>query len=591
MLILSRSYLVLITILLLCPHCVIADDSLSTRRQTCKALIAEQWEYLMRLLPTYASTLGDKRYNDRLEDVSPASFSRRFATSRRFLARFQAIDTTGFPEQEQLNHRLMVRSLQEELEGEKFKAWEMPIDQQNGFHLGLAQLPSSLPFQTPKDYRDYIVRLHKLPRLFDQYIALMRQGERDGLMPPKMILEKVSTQVDDMAKTAEADSPFAIPLQKFPTSISKADQEIIRKELLVAIRDNVLPAYRKLGDFLRNDYVPKGRKEVGLWALPNGAAYYAYCVKQFTTTDITPAELHQLGLQQVAEYEAEELALAARLGFRDLKSLRAAAINDPQRHPHSGDELLNLYRKYTDQMYARLPELFMRLPKARMEVVPVEAFRAKEASAAEYELGSPDGSRPGRAWINTFDWQQRLTADIECTAYHEGVPGHHLQLTIAQELTDLPKFRRYAFNSAFEEGWALYAERLGKEVGFYQTPDSEFGRLESELLRAVRLVVDTGLHAKRWSRQQVVDYFHEHTGIPEVDVQSETDRYIVWPGQALAYKTGQLTILRLREKAKRILGKRFDLRQFHDEILGAGSLPLNVLEERINTWISKYDKL
>jgi len=584
---LTRINLILIPLFLVCLRLAAAqaeEPSLAARRQALKALINEHWEYTMRTAPEYASMLGDKRYNDQLSDVSAGAVRRDQDATRRFLARFRAIDTAGFPEQEQLNRRLMVRQLELSIAGVPFKDWEMPIDQMNGFHLGAAQWPTFLPFQTVNDYRDYIVRLHKLPRYFDQEIALTKQGERDGLMPPKFLLEKVPAQIDAILAATGADSPFAAPLKKFPAAIGAVDQEAIRKETLAAIQNSVVPAYRRLREFVRDEYAPKGRAEPGVWALPDGAARYAYDLRTFTTTNLTPEALHQLGLQQVAEYEAEEMALATRLGFQDLSSLRAAVKADPKRHAQSGEEILALYRKYIDQMYLKLPELFTRLPKARMEVVPVEAFRAKEAAPAAYTAGAPDGSRPGRVEVNTYDWQERLTTDFESTAYHEGVPGHHLQITIAQELTDLPMFRREAFYSAYQEGWALYAERLGKDIGFYQDPYSNYGRIENELWRAVRLVVDTGLHAKRWSRQQVVDYFHAHTGVAEVDVQSETDRYIVLPGQALAYKAGQLTILRLRERAKAALGDRFDLRRFHDEVLGAGALPLDVLEERIDAW-------
>jgi uncharacterized protein (DUF885 family) len=332
--------------------------------------------------------------------------------------------------------------------------------------------------------------------------------------------------------------------------------------------------------------VPKGRTEVGLWSLPDGEARYAFRVKNSTTTDMTPEQIHQIGLREVARIEGEMLQVAKKLGYSDLKSLNAAIEKNPDLHAHSKQQILDLYKQHIDAMYTKLPQLFGRLPKAKVEVLPTEAFREKEASSAEYNQGTPDGSRPGRVQVNTSDPEKRKIINIESTAYHEGVPGHHMQITIAQELPTLPPFRQQGAYTAFDEGWALYAERLGKEVGFYQDTYSDYGRLQDEMLRAIRLVVDTGLHYKRWSRDQVVQFFHDHSAIDEVEVQSETDRYIVWPGQALAYKVGQMKILELRERAHKALGDRFDIRAFHDEVLGAGALPMDVLEKRIDAWIA-----
>jgi Uncharacterized protein conserved in bacteria len=338
---------------------------------------------------------------------------------------------------------------------------------------------------------------------------------------------------------------------------------------------------------VRDDYAPRGRTEAGIWALPDGVARYANRVKRSTTTNLTPEEIHQIGLREVARIEGEMLAIAQKQGYSDLKSFRAAIENNPDLKPKSADDLLNLYRHYIDQMWVRLPELFGRLPKAKLVVEPTEEFRQATAAAAEYNQGTPDGSRPGKVQVNTGDFAKRKTITAESTSYHEGVPGHHMQIAIAQELTGIPPFRQQGGNTAFVEGWALYSERLGKEIGFYQDPYSDYGRLEDEMLRAIRLVVDTGLHDKKWSREQVVQFFHDHSAADEVDLQAETDRYIVWPGQALGYKIGQLKILELRERAKKELGDRFDIRAFHDQVLGGGSLPMNVLEERIDDWIDR----
>ncbi len=563
-----------------------SPDSLQARRKALNDLLDEQWDYTMRNAPEYASILGDKRFNDQISDLSFETIKRQQADARKFLARFQAIDTTGFPEQEALNKRLMVRNLQDGIDGERFKDYEMPVNQMSGIHIDTPQMAVLLQFQTAKDYRDYISRLHKWPTAFDQTIELMRAGIRDGIMPPKFLLEKVADQADRVVSTPIADSPYTGPLKNMPASISPEDQAAIRKELTAAVETDIVPAYKKFRDFVRDEYAPKGRTEFGVWSLPDGPARYTFYVKESTTTSMTPEEIHKIGLQQVEEIETAEKAIATKLGFADLKTFRESINTNPKLHVHSEEEILDLYRKYIDQMYGKLPTLFTHLPKARVTVAAIEAYRAKESST-QYQQGTPDGSRPGRVEVNTYAWEKQTTPGMESTAYHEGVPGHHLQISIAQELTDLPQFRRQGGYNAFVEGWALYTERLGKDIGFYQDPYSDYGRLEDEMLRAIRLVVDTGLHYYKWPRQQVVDYFHAHSNIPESLVQSETDRYISWPSQALGYKVGQLTILRLREKAKTELGDKFDIRLFHDEVIGAGALPLDVLSERIDGFIAQ----
>ena len=563
------------------------SSDLQARRDALNKLLAEQWEYTLSHSPEFASILGDKRWNDQISDNSQAAIDADLVKSREFLGRFQAIDTTGFPEQERLNQELMVRDLKEGIEGSKFQRWLMPVNQISGIHLEAPQFPALLTFTTVKDYDDLITRYKKLPVAFDQTMDHMRAGMAAGLMPPKFLLEKVVVQSEGIASTPPEKSPFAAPLAKFPDNIPEAERTRIREAMLAAIRDSILPAYVKFTRFVKEEYAPKGRAEPGMWSLPDGAARYAYQVKGSTTTDLTPEEIHQLGLKEVARIEGEMMKVARKLGYGDLKSLNAAIEKNPKLHAQSRQQILDLYTKYIDQMYAKLPQLFGRLPKAKVVVVPTEDFREKEASGAEYQTGAPDGSRPGRVQVNTGDPTSRKTITMESTAYHEGVPGHHMQLSIAQELPTLPPFRQQGGYTAFVEGWALYSERLGKEVGFYQDPYNDYGHLQDEMLRAIRLVVDTGFHYKHWSRDQVVRFFHDHSGIDEVDVQSETDRYIVWPGQALAYKIGQLKILELREKAKKELGPKFDIRQFHDQVLGAGALPLDVLQEQIDHWIAE----
>ena len=560
--------------------------TLEARRKALNDLLAEQWEYRLRISPLYASFLGDKRWNAELDDFSQAAIDKDLQESQKFVARFEVVDTTGFPKQEALNKRLIVRDLKAQLESARFKPWEMPVDQQNGLQVFLPQLVLVLSFQDVKDYQDYISRLRLMPRLLDQTVIQMKKGMADKLMPPRFIIDKVGEQADGIAKQKPGESPFAQPFKTFPKSIPEAEQTRLREQGIAAIRDGVLPAYARFAEFVRKDYALHGRTEPGVWSLPDGDAYYAYLVKESTTTDLTPDQIHQLGLAQVKEIEARMKGVAAQLGYKDLKSFNAAVTADPKLHAHSRQQLLDLYTKYIDQMYPKLPQLFGRMPKAKVEVMQVEEFREKDASAASYVQGTADGSRPGHVMVNTGDFAKRSLLDIETTAYHEGVPGHHMQIALGQEMPELPPFRQNEYFTAFTEGWALYSERLGKEEGFFQDPYSYYGHLQDDMLRAIRLVVDTGLHSKHWSRQQVVDFFHDHSTEDEVNVQSETDRYIAWPAQALGYKIGQLQILELRQYAKDQLGDKFDIRGFHDEVLDGGALPMNVLKERIHDWVA-----
>jgi uncharacterized protein (DUF885 family) len=560
---------------------------LEARRAALTALLAEHWEATLRNQPELASILGDRRYNDQWSDLSLAAIAKRLADGKAFLARFEAIDTTGFPEQEVLNQQLMLRNLRQEQDEARFEDWLMPVNQFGGVHILLPGLVPMLPFATVKDYEDYLARLTKIPTVFEQTTELMRQGMAKQLMPPRILLEECVTQSAALAGGRAEDSPFLAPLKQFPAAISKPEQARLRTAILAAVRTQVMPSYVQFTGFLKDSYLPKGRAEPGLWSLPDGEARYSARVKDATTTNLSPLEIHETGLREVARIEQEQAAIGARLGFPTLDAFRQHIRGNRKLYAKSSAEILTRYRRTTAQMYEKLPTLFGRLPKQRMEVQEVQAFRAKQAAGAEYNQGAQDGSRPGVVRVNTYQPTKRQWIDMESTSYHEGVPGHHMQVAIQQELAELPPFRQQTSYVAFAEGWALYAERLGKEVGFYQDPYSDYGRLQDEMLRAIRLVVDTGFHAKRWPRQQVVQFFHDHSTIDENSVQAETNRYIAIPGQALGYKIGQLTILRLRERAQQELGAAFDVRAFHDEVLGAGALPLEILEQRIAAWIQR----
>jgi uncharacterized protein (DUF885 family) len=563
------------------------DVPLKDRLKTLNTVFTDYWEDKLKHEPDFASTIGDTRYNDQLPDYSVQAYNDTLARERAFLNRLAEVDTTGMSDQEQLSKEVLVRQLIEDQEEARFKPWELPVNQFTGLQVDFPQLVPQLTFNTAKDYDDYISRLKKVPLAFQQITDNMSIGMDDHREPPAFLMEKVLEEVNNIVNQKPQDGAFAQPVQKFPAAISATQQAHIKEELLAVITGQVIPAYVRFGKFLKSQYIPNGRNDPGLWSLADGDAYYRFLVKQSTTTGLTPAQIHQIGLDQVKDDEERLLAIAKKLGFADVKALRTAAAHNPKLFPTSKDQLLDAYRGYLDQMRPKLPQLFGRLPKAPLVVAPVPAYIEKDQSAAYYYPGAADGSRPGTVYINTYKFETRSLDDVESRAYHEGLPGHHLQISIAQELTNIPQFRKYSEYTAYSEGWGLYAERLGKDVGFYQDPYSDYGRLEGDIWRAVRLVVDTGVHSQHWTRQQMVDYFHEHSGVGETDVQAEVDRYIAWPAQALGYKVGQLRLLALRAKAQQALGDRFDLRAFHDQLLDSGALPLDLLEQRIDSWIAQ----
>ena len=559
-------------------------------KQQLSALFDEQWQYEMRVNPEWATALGDNRYNDRLSDHSPEFFKADLEQIRKFLSRFEAINPSGLSQQDQLSRELMIRELREQIEDAQFKPWEMAVNQRDGPQVDLPDLITITPFNNTQDYENYLSRLRQISRAFDQVTANLRQGMRDGLMPPRYLLEKVAPEAEDVAGRAGEDSPFFKPLKEFPSAVPTVDQKRLRDAALAVISDQIIPAYNRFATFVRDEYAPHGRTEPGVWALPDGNARYRYAIRQMTTTELSADEIHEIGLMELHQTEAEMLELAHKFGFNDLASFNQHIKDDRKLYGTSGKQLLDLYQKYVDDMKPDLPKLFGRLPKANLVAIPMEAARAKNGVPADYTNGTPDGSRPGHINVNEWDPEHRLLLNVEAIAYHEGIPGHHLQISLAQELSDLPAFRQHAGYTAFVEGWAFYSERLGKEVGRYQDPYSEYGRLENEMWRDIRLVVDTGVHAKHWSRDQMVDYFHRYTAMDEPNIQTEVDRYIGWPAQALAYKLGQLEILRLREEARQKLGEKFDLRAFHDEVLDSGPLPLNVLRSQVEAWIAEQAK-
>ncbi|GAA3747250.1 DUF885 domain-containing protein [Terriglobus aquaticus] len=543
-------------------------------------LFDEYYETGLRESPERATAVGDYRFNDKLDDVSLAAITRRHETAHGYLVRLRMIDPAGMPEQDLLSHQLLERALQNGDESFQLKDYEMPVNQQNGIHTELADLPLSMPFDSVKHYEDYIARLHAIPVALQQTTEVLRAGERDNLMPVQFLIAKLPGQCDGII----AQNPFAIPLRKFPASFSEADKQRLTTAINTAVQQDVFPAYRTFATFLRTEYLPKGRTTLSVESLPDGKHRYEVAVRRMTTTKYTPEQIHEIGLREVARITALQTTIAKQQGYPDLASFRAALAKDPRWIPTSQEQIVDDFRKYIAQMQPKLPQLFNLLPKSPVTVEPIPEFQA--AAATHYQTGTPDGKRPGRVSVAVSDYAHRTLVLDEAVAYHEGIPGHHMQLSVQQQLTGLPKFRQHGGggSTAFVEGWALYAEELGKEVGFYQNPVSDYGRLNSELFRAVRLVVDTGIHHYGWSRDQVIRYMTDND-VNGPLAQTETDRYIAWPGQALAYKMGQLKIRELREEARTQLGDRFDIRSFHDEVLNGGAMPLDLLQERVEHWI------
>ncbi|HEX4022560.1 MAG TPA: DUF885 family protein [Acidobacteriaceae bacterium] len=569
----------------------VAAEPVADRIRDLNAIFHDYWQNYLKHSPEFASTIGDHRYDDQLSDYSVDAYNDQLENGLRFITRLGAIDTTGMPEEEQLSKRLLVHDLIDQQEEAPCKPWETPVNQFSGIQVDLPALVEMLQFKTVDDYNNYVTRLKAVPHAFYQVSYNMELGTEQHNTEPKYLMEKVLVEVNSIAAEKPEDTPFAEPLKHFPASISAAQQAQIRDTVLAAIRTQVLPSYAHFAKFLAAIYIPASRTGPGLWATPHGDACYAYYVRHYTTTNMTPAQVHQLGLQQVAKIEPQLLALVHSLGYPDLKSFHAALINNPKEHAQSGQQLIDLYQHYVTQMEVKLPQMFGKLPRSKLVVVPMTAAGSSDQVPADYQAGTPDGSRPGWIRVNTVDAQKRLLTQVEAIAYHEGVPGHHLQISLAQEMTGLPEFRRFEGYTAFVEGWALYSEQLGKEAGFYTDPYSEYGRLENEMWRAVRLVVDTGVHSQHWTRDQMVQYFQDHTAMDDITIQEEVDRYIAWPGQALAYEIGDLEILKLREEAKQQLGSKFDLRAFHDELLGAGALPMNILQDRMEAWIAAQKKI
>ena len=578
-----RNYLSLLFLLSVAVSVSGQDAKLAADRVAAQnAIFDDYYESELRNFPERATAFGDYRYNDKLDDYSLDGIMQHHKTDEAFLARINAIPTTGFADQDQLSHDLLVRVLQQRIADFNFKEYEMPINQQNGIHTKLADLPLSVPLDSVKHYEDYISRLHQVSRALNQTVEVLHAGMKDKLMPVRFLAEKIPGQCQGII---DAD-PFLLPTKKYPAAISAEDQKRLTQQINDAVNNEVLPAYRNFGEFIRTKYAPEGRTTLAITSLPDGQKRYQNNIYARTTTRMSPDEIHELGLREIDRIEKEMNAIAKKEGFADLAAFRASLKTNPKYIPTSSEQILDDFRHYIAQMEPKLPQLFTLLPKSPVTVEAIPAFQS--AAATHYVTGTPDGKRPGRVVVATSKFAERSLVDDEAIAYHEGIPGHHMQLSVQQQLTGLPKFRQHGLGfNAYIEGWALYSEQLGKEVGFYQDPVSDYGRLSSELFRAVRLVVDTGIHSKGWTRDQVVEFFRKSGAVDEPTIQSETDRYISWPAQALSYKLGQLKIRELRDRAQAKLGPKFDIRKFHDEMLDGGTLPLDLLDARTDRWVAQ----
>jgi prolyl oligopeptidase len=550
-------------------------------------LYDDYWEFILKEYPLTATYLGDHRYDGSLEDASEEAFDRRVAQSKKYLDRLRRIKKPS-PKPDQLNYELFERELEDNLESAKFRPYLTPVTQQSGLQIDIPELVTYHPFGSVSDFENFSSRLRVFPRLVDEVIQSMRTGIRAGIVLARVTAEKIIPQLEANVVQDPKKLDLYKSVESIPPLIDSREAVRIRNDVEEAIRRSVIPAFEKLLAFFKEEYLPKCRNDVGIWSLPDGNERYAYTVRHYTTTNKSPSEIHDLGLKELSRIHAEMRAVVDRIGFKgSLQDFISSLRKDRSLYNNSAAELLAGFKRILEQMDEKLPLLFGRLPKAKYGFREIEAFRAEAAPDAYYYRPPEDGSRPAYFYVNTFRPEQRPKYTMEVLAYHEAVPGHHLQLAIQQELTDLPKFRRHGGYTAFIEGWGLYSEELPKLLGFYKDALSDFGRLSFDAWRAARLVVDTGMHHQRWTRERAIQFFLENTALSELNIASEVDRYIAWPGQALAYKIGQLKISELRAIAKKALGPRFDIRKFHDELLGDGALALDVLENKMQGWIDR----
>jgi uncharacterized protein (DUF885 family) len=553
-----------------------------------RALFKEYWEYQLREDPVLATSVGDHRYDDRLPTMTLDDIARRTAAKRGILARLQRIRPAALNAEDRISYEMLERELRLSIEAFEVKRHLIPLTVDDGFHIQFAFVPSWMPFRTTRDYENYIARLRAFPRYTEQYIALLREGIKQGYTLPRVVLEGYEVTISSHIVNDPTASVFWKPFAAMPATIPQSDRARLLDAGRQAVATDIIQGYRSFLEFMTREYIPRARESIGASELPNGEAFYRNTIREFTTLDLSPDSIHKIGQAEVARIRKEMDAIVAKVGFNGtFASFLNHLRTDPRFYATTPDALLKEAAWIAKRMDGKLPSLFGRLPRLPYAVAPVPDHLAPKYTGGRYIPAAPGGKEPGYYWVNTYALPSRPLYTLEALTLHEAVPGHHLQMALSQELTGLPEFRRNGYLSAFGEGWGLYSERLGQEAGFYTDPYSDFGRLTYEMWRACRLVVDTGIHSKGWTRQQVLDFMSSNTALSLHEVRTETDRYISWPGQALAYKLGELKIRELRARAESALGSRFDIREFHDVVLGAGSIPLTVLERRVGEWIQK----
>jgi uncharacterized protein (DUF885 family) len=583
---------IFLTIVFLTTAVVFAQVLSSTdAAKKLRALFDEDWEWGLHQYPEAATLLGDNRFNDRVTDYSPEAIERRKAYERDVLARIQKIERSRLNGQDVISYDLFLRDKKLVVEGDRYPTEYMPIDQMNGVQITFGQLVGSTPFRGTKDYDDYLKRLTAFSLQIDQLIALMKRGIDTKWLQPAVPLRSVPAQIEGQISDDPQKSPFFNPFERFSEAVSSSDRSRLVESAKKVIADTLTPALKRLDSFFKDTYLPACRKDIAASNLPSGEAFYQYAIRRHTTTNLTAKEIHEIGKSEVSRIHKEMEGLIQKVGFKGtFQEFLTFLRTDPRFYYTNADDLVAGYSYIAKRADGRLPQLFAELPRTPYGVRVIPDYEAPAQTTAYYQASAADGSRGGLYMINTYKLDTRPKYEMEALTLHESVPGHHLQIARAQELKGLPDFRRNGGYTAYVEGWGLYAESLGSEMGFYSDPYSRFGQLTYEMWRACRLVVDTGMHAFGWSRQQAIDYMKQNTAKTENDITVEIDRYIVWPGQALAYKMGELKIKELRAKATKELGDRFDVRKFHNAVLDDGPLPLDLLENRINVWIAEQKR-
>lgn len=557
-----------------------------TDEQRLHELFDDYWEYQLSVSPYLAGSSGITEANALLPDASLEAIESRAAAYQDFLARLLVIRYARLSEQDQISYRLFERQMRNGIEAHALREYLLPLNGWWDYHASFAEQPNRMPFNSVRDYENYLSRLRAFPAMNVQYLERLRMGIEAGVVRPRVVLENYIPTVEALISEDAADSRFMLPFERFPAAVSEAERTRLREEALSIIGAEVLPAYRELATFLREEYYTAAPEAIGISEVPGGADYYEYLVRFYTTLDVSAEEVHQTGLAEVARIRAEMLGVIEETGFEgDFDAFVTYLRTDPKFYAQSAEELMMRTALVLKQMDGALPGFFGRLPRMPYGLREVPAYLAPRMTTAYYNSPSQDGTRAGFYFVNTYDLPSRPLYEVEALSFHEAVPGHHLQLALQQELEGLPEFRRNSSVTVFVEGWALYSEWLGLEMGFYQDPYSNFGRLTYEMWRALRLVVDTGIHAKGWTRQQAIDYMAENSALTLLNIRNEVDRYIFWPGQALAYKTGEIKIRELRREAEEALGDSFDIRAFHDMVLANGSITLEVLEQEVRAWI------